>query len=127
MIKRCFFITVTVLLVAINAHADAPPVVTATNPANGALDVDASLTEISVTFDRPMMDKSWSWCFEDREKFPEPAGPPYYTNNGTTCVLKVKLQPGKEYVIWINTARFKNFKDKSGVSAEPYRYTFKTK
>lgn len=104
-----------------------PPKVIITSPQNTAKDVDPSLKEISVTFNEPMMDKSWSWSYEDKNKFPQTTGEPFYTDNYTKCVLPVKLEPNKEYVIWINTARFKNFKDKAGNPAEPYRFTFKTK
>jgi len=41
--------------------------------------------------------------------------------------LPVKLEPNKEYVIWINTSNLKNFKDKSGNPALPFKFTFKTK
>jgi len=103
------------------------PKVIKTIPKNGATNVDPSLGEIRVSFNRPMQDKSWSWSYEDKDTFPEVAGDPRYADDGTTCVLPVKLQPGKRYVIWINTARFKNFKDRSGTPAEPYKLTFMTR
>lgn len=104
-----------------------PPKVTGTNPQNGSLDVDPSLKEISVTFKEPMMDRSWSWSFEDRSKFPQITGDPYYADDQTRCVLPVKLEPNREYVIWINTATFKNFKSKAGIPAVPYKFSFKTR
>jgi hypothetical protein len=104
-----------------------PPKIIDTSPDNGSGNVDPTLTEISVTFDQPMMDKSWSWAYEDKDKFPEMIGDPYYTEDYTKCVLPVKLEPNKEYLIWINTAKFKNFKSKTGIPAEPFKLTFKTK
>lgn len=103
------------------------PKVIATQPMNGTTDVDPALTMIKVTFSKTMMDKSWSWSYEDKGSFPQTAGQPYYTDNGKTCVLPVKLEPGKQYVIWINTARFGNFKDRGGNPAEPYKLTFTTR
>ena len=103
------------------------PRVIATNPKNGSAEVDPSLSRITVTFNKPMLDKSWSWSYEDKDSFPQTAGEPSYTENGTTCVLPVKLEPGKRYVIWINTARFKNFKDRNGNAVEPYRLVFTTR
>jgi len=89
--------------------------------------VDPSLSEISVTFNEEMMDQSWSWAYEDKNKFPQITGQAYYSRNNTTNILPVKLEPNKEYVIWINTSNLKNFKDKSGNPALPFKFTFKTK
>jgi hypothetical protein len=44
-----------------------------------------------------------------------------------TCVLPVKLEPGKTYAIWVNSEKFNNFKDVGGRSAVPYLLGFKTK
>ncbi len=109
------------------AKDNVPPKVIGTNPQNGAQNVATSLTEISVTFNESMMDKSWSWCYEEKGEFPQMTGEPYYTENNTKNVLPVRLEPNKEYVIWINTVNFKNFKDKAKNPAEPYRFTFKTR
>ena len=111
---------------AYSAHAADPPRVIATAPQNGFREVDHSLKQISVTFNQAMADKSWSWSYEN-SKFPIPTGTPYFTDGGTTCVLPVQLEPGREYVIWINTAKFKNFKSVSGTPAQPYRLAFRTK
>ena len=104
-----------------------PPEVIGTIPQNGTQDVDPALAEISVTFNEPMMDENWSWCYEEKDKFPPMGGQPYYIENNTKNVLPVKLKPNKEYVIWINTVNFKKFKDKAGNPTEPYRFTFKTR
>ena len=134
MCKNCLiFIVMGVALlfrVSISEGAEggkSSPRVIKTSPGNGATDVDPSLGEISVMFSRPMLDKSWSWSYEERSTFPEVVGDPRYTDDGATCVLPVKLQPGKQYVIWINTSRLKNFKDRNGTPAEPYKFTFMTR
>ncbi|MFC1541709.1 Ig-like domain-containing protein [Candidatus Latescibacterota bacterium] len=103
------------------------PTVTGTVPQNGSQDVDPSLTEVRVSFSKPMMDKSWSWCWEDKTAFPEMTDSPRYTNDGITNILPVKLEANKEYIIWINMEKFTSFKDKSGLSVKPYRLTFKTR
>ncbi len=118
------------LCFAFSAGADnsgESPKVTATSPRNGSTDVDPSSSKITVTFSKPMLDKSWSWSYEDKGSFPRTTGQPYYTDDGSTCVLPVKLEPGKRYVIWINTVGFKNFKDRSGNPVEPYKLVFTTK
>ena len=103
-----------------------PPQVVTTNPVNGSVDVDPSLTEISVTFNEEMMD-ACSWCMENKESFPQINGTPSYTDGNTKNIVPVKLESGKEYVIWINTSQYTNFKDKAGNSTVPYKLTFKTK
>ncbi len=103
------------------------PSVIATNPKNGASNADPSLTKITVTFNKQMTDKSWSWSYENKDSFPQTTGQPYYIDHYKTCLLPAKLEPGKKYVIWINTAKFKNFKDRSGNAAEPYKLVFSTR
>jgi hypothetical protein len=104
-----------------------PPVVVTTVPASGAKDVDPSISEIRVTFSREMMDKSWSWVQIASENFPTIAGGPRYLEDKKTCVLDVRLEPGKTYIIWVNTQKFSNFKDKEGKSAQPYLLMFETR
>ena len=103
------------------------PSVIQTFPPNGSTDVDPSIDEISVTFDEEMMDGNWSWAYTNKNQFPEMSGQPYYTEKFTKNILPVKLESNKEYEIWINSETFKNFKDKAGNSATPFRCVFKTK
>lgn len=105
----------------------APPVVVKTVPEAGAGEVDASTTEIRVTFSKEMRDGSWSWSTVSQESFPVTAGKPKYAEDKRTCVLPVKLQPGKTYGIWVNSQKFRNFKDAKGEPAVPYLLVFKTK
>ncbi len=74
-----------------------------------------------------MQDKSWSWCLEDKNSFPETTGNPQYSDNCTTNILPVRLEPDKEYVLWINNETHTNFTDKAGIPAKPYRLSFRTK
>ncbi len=107
--------------------ASAPPVVVKTDPIAGATDVAASLTEIRVTFSKPMVDESWSWSTWGEENFPKLNGKPHYLADKKTCVLPVKLEPGKFYATWLNSENFHNFKDADGHAAVPYLLTFETK
>lgn len=104
-----------------------PPVVIKTVPEAGSSDVDPTLTEIKVTFSKEMQDGSWSWSTLSKESFPEGTGKPKYLADKRTCVLPVKLEGGKTYAIWVNSAKFGNFKDAQGKSAVPYLLVFKTK
>ena len=106
---------------------NAPPVVIKTSPTAGATDVDPKLSEIRVTFSKQMKDGTWSWSTLTKQSFPQIAGDPHYVDDGRTCVLPVKLKPGKTYAIWINSAKFGNFKDTNEQSAVPYLLVFRTK
>jgi hypothetical protein len=104
-----------------------PPVVVKTVPEAGAGEVDPKLTEIKVTFSKDMQDASWSWVTLSKDSYPKMDGKPKYLADKRTCVLPVKLEPGKTYAIWVNSEKFGNFKDTDGRSAVPYLLVFKTK
>jgi len=101
------------------------PVVVSTEPARGETDVDPALPEIRVTFNKEMVDGSWSWS-ETAEPYPETTGEPFYLDDHKTCVLPVKLEPQTEYVLWINSEKYRNFKDTHGLRAVPYALYFTT-
>jgi serine/threonine protein kinase len=111
----------------IAAPLPVPPVVTKTIPESGASDVDPALTELRATFSKPMKDQCWSWCYEREEDFPTKTGEPRYLADGRTCVLPVKLQPGKVYAVWLNTEKIKSFQDLEGQPALPYLLIFETR
>lgn len=127
-------ILTTLLLAAINTGftqtpaslETAPPVIVKTSPIAGTADVDPALTEIRVTFSKTMKDKNWSWSTWGEKNFPEIIGSPRYLEDGRTCVVRVKLEPGKYYAIWLNNDKFHGFKDADGRSAVPYLLTFTT-
>jgi RNA polymerase sigma-70 factor (ECF subfamily) len=104
-----------------------PPVVSKTVPEAGTTEVDPKLTEIKVTFSKVMQDGTWSWVTYSKESFPMMGGKPKYLADKRTCVLPVKLEPGKTYAIWVNSEKFGNFKDTEGRSAVPYLLVFKTR
>jgi len=104
-----------------------PPVVIKTIPQAGDTGVDSSLKEIRVTFSKEMKtDNQWSWVKISGDTFPKIVGNTYYLNDKKTCVLPVKLEPGKTYVIWINRGQYNYFKDKNNNSAIPYLLVFET-
>ena len=76
---------------------DAPPVVISTSPQAGVADVDPATTELKVTFSKDMKDGSWAWAQMADDTFPHTTGKPHYLADHRTCVLPVKLQPGKTY------------------------------
>lgn len=127
--SRLFFTIVALAIVCTSCtqpDSKAPNVVD-TFPVTGSRDVDPSLTEISVTFDEPMTDGSWSWAYSSKSRFPEMNGQPYYQPGLTKNLLPVKLESNRSYEIWINSETLGNFKDQAGNSAVPFRLVFKTK
>ena len=133
--KRVAVILVTLVggLIGAAAWADdvtletVPPVVVKTIPEAGVGEVDPKLTEIKVTFSKDMQDGSFSWVTHSKESFPKVDGKPKYLADKRTCVLPVKLEAGKTYAIWVNSAKLVNFKDTDGRSAVPYLLVFRTK
>lgn len=105
----------------------APPVVVRTVPETGAEGVDPATAEIRVTFSKTMRDGSWSWVNATPETQIKLTGDPSYREDRKTCVVPVKLGPGKTYAIWLNTQKFRNFKDEQGQPALPYLLVFKTR
>ncbi len=109
------------------AGAEEPPRVVQTVPENGAQSVDAATTELRVTFDQPMDTKrGYSFViFGSKSMFPEVARKPQWISD-TTIVLPVKLKPGREYSLGINSKRHKNFRGTNGLPAVPYPISFRT-
>jgi RNA polymerase sigma-70 factor (ECF subfamily) len=107
--------------------ATTPPVVIKTVPQAGDPEVSPNLREIRVTFSKPMKDGSWSWSTLGEDHFPQTTGKPRYENDGRTCVLPVKLEPGRAYATWLNSAHFGNFQDQDGRPAVPYLLVFETR
>ncbi len=105
---------------------DLPPVVLSVEPKVGAKDVDPGLKEIRVTFSKKMTDKSWSWPTGKKYAAPKDNGPIHFEPGRRTCVMPVKLEPGKTYVISVNSEKFRNFKDEDGHPALPYLLVFRT-
>lgn len=104
------------------------PSVVKTVPEAGVTTVDAATTtQIMVAFSKEMTDGSWSWSQISKDSFPEIVGKSKYLEDKKTCVIDVKLEPKKTYVIWVNTQKLGNFKDKDGNSAVPYLLVFQTK
>ena len=103
------------------------PVVVKTVPEDGTKDVSPGIVEIKVTFSKEMTDQSWSWSSAWKDSTPESIGKPHYEADHKTCVMKVKLEPGKTYGWWINSQNFHGFKDAQGHSAVPYLLVFQTK
>lgn len=108
----------------LSARETAPKLV-ALEPANGATGVDPALPRVRATFDRAM-EQSWSWVRESESTFPATTGPAAFEADRRTAYLPVRLEPGRTYVIWLNSEDFQLFRDLSGRPAPPLRWTFTT-
>lgn len=103
------------------------PVVVKTTPEAGSKDVPPGEFEVKITFSKEMADQSWSWSTAWENSGPESVGKPHYDADHKTCVMKVKLEPGKTYGWWINSQKFHGFQDLQHHPAIPYLLTFKVK
>lgn len=107
--------------------AEQPPAVVETFPVSGARDVAPGDVEIRVRFSKDMADGSWSWSTAWENSVPESLGPPHYLDDHRTCVIKVRLEPGKAYAWWLNSDKFQGFTDIAGQPSVPYLFSFQTK
>jgi RNA polymerase sigma-70 factor (ECF subfamily) len=98
-----------------------------TVPEAGQTEVDPGLKEIRVTFSKPMRDGSWSWVQMSAGSFPKLAGQPSFQTDQRTAVLPVTLDPGRTYVLWLNSPPHENFQDRDGRKAVPYLLVFSTR
>lgn len=106
-------------------RGDAPQIV-ATSPAVGATDVDPATTEITVTFDRDMSD-GFSWTGGGPNYPPAAEGKKVVWRDRRTCVLPVKLEPGRYYRVGVNSTSYRNFRSADGVPARPSAIYFTTR
>lgn len=102
------------------------PKIVAMQPANGARDVDPATSAIVLTFDRAMLDRSWS-VVGGGEPFPKLAGEPSYDRERKVLTIPVALQPDHDYELWLNSERFQGFKSADGEPMAPVRVRFRTR
>ena len=104
-----------------------PPVVVETFPVSGVRDVAPGEVEIRVRFSKQMTDDSWTWSTAWENSMPASLSKPHFAADGRTCVVKVKLEPGRTYAYWLNSEKFHGFQDRAGKPALPYLLIFQTK
>lgn len=124
--QRVFAILgVTLLMWAGSAALSAQdaPTVIELKPANGATAVDPNTSELRVKFDRDMMTGNYSFC--DDPQGPKIRGKPWFVNR-RTIVLKVRLEPDRDYVLHLNCPSFMSFKAADGPPLQPVLWKFST-
>jgi len=107
------------------AEPGAPPQIVSASPSPGEVDVNPSLTEITITFDRDMSG-GFSWTGGGPEFPPSPEGKKALWKDKKTCVLPVKLEAARYYRVGINSTSFQNFKSAEGVPTRPSAIYFTT-
>ncbi len=103
-----------------------PPHVVAFDPPLGATNVDPARTRLAVTFDRAMDRDGWAWVIENKSTAPD-IGESSWDEEARTNSAPVRLEPGRTYVVWINSPQYSYFKDPQGRAATPVRWSFTTR
>ncbi|MDI9630373.1 MAG: Ig-like domain-containing protein [Acidobacteriota bacterium] len=106
--------------------AVALPTVTRLEPPAGATGVEPGVTTLRVTFDRPMAE-GWSWVTDPVAPFPEMTGEASQSADGRSAALPVRLEPGRTYVVWLNSAEYQGFRDQNGLVLPPFRWELTTR
>lgn len=106
--------------------AAAIPHVIALEPANGARNVDPNLSEIRVTFDRPMSPHSWSFCQRGADHFPDFLAKPSFNADRTVITVPVRLRPEWNYHIFLNSPPFLGFRSAQGGTLPAVPWSFST-
>ena len=95
-------------------------------PVNGAADVDAAtVTEVVITFDRPMTDGNWS-IVGGGPSCPD-FGQPAFDAQRRVLRVPVRLEPGKVYRCSLDSDRFRAFQSAEGIPLEPLAVSFSTR
>lgn len=99
------------------------PVVVGSEPVAGSDDVDPALTEVVLTFDRPMAAARWALARDKAITDPSYDTP---TIDGIEVTVPVTLAPSTTYALWVNPEGV-GFESEAGVSAVPWLLTFRTR
>jgi DNA-binding CsgD family transcriptional regulator len=116
---------------SVNRHetppqAERPPRVVATSPAAGA-SIAPGPFHLTVTFDRPMTDGSYSYTRTSPETYPDCALPPALSRDARTFTMRCTAVAGHRYEIWFNRQPYMNFRGLNGLSSEPHQLLFRTR
>lgn len=102
------------------------PQLVGTTPHDGDANVDPSTTTITLTFDRPMMDGSWS-ITGHKDDVPEITGKPTFDAAKKVLTIPVKLRAGRSYRIGLNSPTHSGFKSETGEPMIPRTLIFTTR
>ncbi len=102
-----------------------PPRPISLDPPQGARDVDPWRATLAVTFDRSMDPEGWAWVTESPDTAPTIAESSWDAALRVNTA-QVRLEPGRTYVVWINSDSYPYFRDPQGRTVSPLRWIFTT-
>ena len=109
------------------AAGGGPPRVLRTSPPAGATGVDPSLEKVEIWFSREMDPRSMSLLrLPGKARLGYVPGKPPFFDGPRHLVIPVRLEPGMEYGVGINSGTKRGFVSKEGVPAAPFRLVFRT-
>ncbi|HCU34357.1 MAG TPA: hypothetical protein DGT21_02600 [Armatimonadetes bacterium] len=109
---------------------DFPPYVVDCTPPQAAEGVDPALSEVTVTFNRPIAPGDHSWVLQQGSgQYPGYRGgpPPTLSADRLSATLPVRLAPNTVYSLGINDIVYFGYKDTKGRPLLPYGWSFKTR
>ncbi len=109
----------------VNKRDEARPHVAGMNIANGARNVDPTLTQIVIHFDRAMRKNGYSVIKLDAAKFPR-IGRVSFDESGTAFTIPVALEPAHNYEFALNWPGGGNFRSQDGAALEQFIVRFRT-
>ena len=121
-----FMSLIALLVLSLLPPGGEAPRVVATKPAMGEVIAPGPFT-LSVAYDRPMAERSFSFVQVAADRYPQCARTPVQSADGRTFTLRCTARSGSRYEVWFNRGRFSNFRSPDGVPAKPYRLQFSTR
>ena len=120
--------TTIALMALLGSHASqqGAPTAVRTNPPANAVIAPGQFT-LSVTFDQPMAEGSFSFVRKSSESFPSCAFPAVLSSDKRTFTVRCTTEAGRSYEIWFNSPPYMNFKGVNGMPAQPHQLLFRTK
>ena len=102
------------------------PKVVSTSPADGST-ISSGPFDLTVRFDRPMLESSYSFVQISPETFPDCRPGAQMSPDRRSYTMRCTAAAGRDYEVWFNRPPYVNFKSTNGVSAQPHRIRFKAR
>jgi hypothetical protein len=93
---------------------------------DGQQDVDPTLTEVKVKFDRAMRRTSFAVAKTSAVEMPK-LGKVHFDETGTVLTIPLSLEPGKEYAFSLNWPGGGSFQSTEGVLLKHVAVKFRTR